>query len=185
MKFERKYKKSFTEQWRMRFETRHPDEDFYDGVIINIKPDFIVLREEEDFEFNGIIVLPKRFVKNVRDNKFDKCINEIIRFNGTINKLKPPKWLDACETIQQVFSTAKRRKIWLAAEILFNDDRKSALYLGPITNVRNDGFSIKCYDAEGKWEKEYQLDFEEVLRLEFDSKYCNHFNAFMKFKDGA
>jgi hypothetical protein len=182
MSFERKFKKSLSEQWCMRFETLHPDDDNYDGVITHIKTDFIVLREEIDFEFDGIIILPKRFIKSVRDGKYDKCCNEVIRFNKTINKLHTPKWLDKCETIQQVLSVVKKRDIWLGVETVFSEGTDSAFYIGPITNITDEGFSIKCYDSAGKWEKEYQLDFDEVFRIEFDSKYCNYFNAFMKSK---
>ncbi len=183
MSFERKYKKSLDEQWCMRFETAHPDNDNYDGVITQIKSDYVVLREEYSFEFDGVIILPKRVIKKIRDGKYDKCCNEIIRCNGAIKKLHTPKWLDNCETIHQVVNELKRRKIWIAVEILFDKETNSALYLGPIINIIDSHFSIKCYDAAGKWEKEYQIDYDEIFRIEFDSKYCNHFNAFMKSKD--
>ena len=73
----------------------------------------------------------------------------------------------------------------LELEIVFDEGTNSAFYLGPITNVNTKHFSIMCYDAAGKWEKEYQLDYNEVFKIEFDSKYCNHFNSFMKYKDNA
>jgi hypothetical protein len=182
MSLEPKYKKSLTQQWSMRFETLHPDSDNYDGVIMNIKPDFIILCEQTYFDFDGINILFKQFIKRVRDGKYDKCCNEILRYNGAIKKLRVPKWLTDCETIQQIFNVAKRRDIWLGIEIVFNEGTNSAFYIGPITDVCDDYFSIKCYDAAGKWEKEYQLDYTEVFRIEFDSKYCNSFNAFMKSK---
>ncbi|MBK7994094.1 MAG: hypothetical protein IPK14_11925 [Blastocatellia bacterium] len=41
-------------------------------------------------------------------------------------------------------------------------------------------FFLKCYDASGKWEKVYKINYDEVFRIEFDSKYCNRFNHYMK-----
>ena len=76
-----------------------------------------------------------------------------------------------------------RLNIWPGVEILFNE--KAAFYTGPITRITDDSFSIKCYDAAGKWEKVYELSYEEVFRLEFDSRYCNHFNAYMRSKNGT
>jgi len=164
------------------FDYLHPDNDNYDGVITHNKLDFIVLREQKDFEFDGIVMLYKQFVKSIRDGKYERCANEILRYNGVIKKLRVPKWVSDCETMQQVFNMAKRRGIWLGVEIIFNEGNESAFYIGPITDADEKHFSIKCYDAAGKWEKEYQLDYAEVFRIEFDSKYCNNFNAFMKSK---
>ena len=85
-----KYKKSLDQKWCLRLRTRHPDGDNFDGVITQIKSRFIVLCEEENFEFDGIIVLPKRFIKGVRDGKYEVCSNEILRENGSIRKCGSP-----------------------------------------------------------------------------------------------
>lgn len=182
MNFERKYKKSLSEKWCMRLETLHSESDNYDGVIMKIQPEFIVLREEESFEFDGIVILPKKLIKNVRDGKYDKCCNEILRHNGAIKKLHIPKWLEKCVTLPQVLKQIKKRDIWGAIEILVEERTETDFYLGKLTDIDNEQFTIKSYDAAGKWEKEYQLDFDEIFRIEFDSKYCNYFNAFMKSK---
>jgi len=180
-----KYKKSLNEQWRMRFKTKHPDGDNFDGVITHIKPNFIVLREEEAFEFDGIIILSKKFIVGFRDGKYEQCANQILRENGAIKKLRVPRWLDSCETIPQALATMMRRDIWPGVEVIFNEGHDSAFYLGPITRIDDEQFSIKSYDAAGKWEKNYKLDYDEIFRIEFDSKYCNHFNAHMKSKGSA
>jgi hypothetical protein len=182
MSFENKFKKSLTKQWSMRFETTHPENDNYDGVIIHIKEDFVILAQQNDFEFDGIIILPKKFIKNIRDGKYDKCCNQIMRFNGEIQKLTTPDWLDSCDTIYQILETMKAQDIWGAVEIIFGQEAESAFYIGPITEVNNEQFSLKCYDATGKWEKEYHLSFNEIFKIEINSKYCNNFNAFMRAK---
>ncbi|MGH9941080.1 MAG: hypothetical protein ACRD9R_01830 [Pyrinomonadaceae bacterium] len=175
-----KFKKSLDEKWCMRFKCRHPDEDNFDGVITHIKSSFIVLREEDAFEFDGFVILPKKVIKGIRDGRYERCGNQIIRFNGVLRKLRAPHWLDSCETIPQVFASMMRRDIWPAVEIVFNEERESALYLGPITNLNDEQFSLKCYDAAGKWEKTYKLSYDEIFKIEFDSSYCKHFNAYMK-----
>jgi len=174
-----KYEKSLAEKWCMRFKTAHPDGDNYDGIITHIKRDFIVLREEDDFEVDGLIGLPKRFVKGVRDGKYDRCVNEILRENTELKKLRPARWLNSCETFPRVFAGLKRRDIWPGVETV-DGEKKAAFYLGPITEVTDDGFSIAGYDAAGKWEGIYDLSYSEVFRVEFDSRYCKHFNAYMR-----
>ena len=66
----------------MRFKTRHPDGDNYDGVVIHIAPNFIVVREVVDFEFDGVQVLPKKVIRGFRDGKFEECGNAIMRQNS-------------------------------------------------------------------------------------------------------
>ena len=72
----------------------------------------------------------------------------------------------------------KRYRIWPAIETIYNSE--GAFYIGPITSISNDTFGLYCYDAEGKWEKEYELGFADVIRLEWSSKYCTHFNKYMR-----
>lgn len=163
----------------MRFKTTHPDGDSYDGVVTHVKHKFVMLREERDFEFDGHVVLPKRFIKGVRDGKVERCSNEILRDNAQLKKLRPARWLDSCATLPQVFAALKSRDIWPGVEIVYGK-KKSAFYLGPITESTDEGFSITCYDAAGRWEGGYELSYREVFRVEFDSRYCKHFNAYMR-----
>jgi hypothetical protein len=182
MNLEKKFKKSLDEKWYLRFKTTHPEKDAYDGIVTHIKKDFIAIREEADFEFDGIEIFPKSSIKEIRDGKYDKCGNEIIRFNGTIKKLRPPRWLDPCETLPAVIAYMKEKDIWPGIEILFNKEKDSAFYIGPITKYGKKNFTIRCYDAAGKWEKQYELEYAEIFRIVIDNKYCKNFNAFMRAK---
>jgi len=185
MSLAKKYKKSFDGHWCLRFKTRHPDNDAYDGVVTHITRDFIILREEVDFEFDGIIILPKKSIKGYRDSKYETCCNEILRENGAMKKCHSPRWLDSCETLSQVFAQMKSRDIWPGVETLFNEGKENAFYIGPITRTEDHYFYILCYDAAGKWEKEYQLTYEEVFRIELNSRYCDNFNAYMRRRDST
>lgn len=185
MSLTEKYRKSLDKKWCLRFKTRHPDGDNYDGVVTQIKRNFIVLREEEAFEFDGIIILPKRFIKAYRDGKYEQCYNEILRENGAIRKCYSPRWLNACETLPEVISAIKRRDVWPGVETTFAGNSKTAFYLGPITRVADGCFYLRGYDAAGKWEQEPELTYDEIFRLEFNSKYCNQFNAYMRRRNDS
>lgn len=183
----RKCEKSLARNWSIRVKTKDQIGDNYDGVILNIKENFIALREERDFEFDGIIILVKKFIKSCRDGKIEKCCNEILKINGAIQKIDKPEWLNDCENIKQVLEKMMERDIWPGVETLFKLNKKvqTAFYLGPITNCDKMSFFLKCYDVAGKWEKVYEINYDEVFRIEFDSKYCNRFNHYMKNRNGA
>lgn len=105
-----KYKKSLEKHWALRFKTIHPDSDNYDGVVTHIKSDFIVLREKQDFEFDGVIILPRRVIKGYRDNRYESCSNQILQQNGAIKKARVPRWFDKCESIPVVLAESRSRR---------------------------------------------------------------------------
>lgn len=177
-----KYEKSRAERSCMRFQTRHPDGDAYQGVITHIQKGFVVLREQVDFEWDGVVVLPKRFIKGVRDSKSDHCTNEILRQNGMMERLHPAEWLDACETIPQLIAALMRHDTWPIVEAFREGDDDPLFYIGRIMEVTEDDFVLKHYTAYGQWDKDYRLAYRNTLRIEFDSTYCNHFNTYMRSK---
>lgn len=179
MGLRKKYKKSLEEKWCMRFKTRHPDGDAYDGVVLHLTREFVVLGEIGNFEFSGIQIFPLSAIKGYRDNKFDDCYNRILSTNGQLKRVRAPAWISSCQTLAQVVSAMAKRDIWPAVELVFAKKR-SALYIGPIVAVEKGGFYINCYDAAGKWEKVYWMKFNEVFRLEFGSAYTEHFNTYMR-----
>jgi len=182
MKLAEVYKKSLKRKWLIRLKTKHPDGDCYDGIILKETESFIIIAAELDFEFDGILILAKKYIKGYRDAKFEKCGNEIIRFNGQLKKIKLPSWLNQCNKMEDVFREIKRHDIWPLVEILFNKNKESAFYMGSITGGNIKEFGIRSYDATGKWEKEYILNYDEVLRIGFHDKYSTNFNNFMKRK---
>lgn len=176
------FHKSLDDRWFMRFRTRHPEGDDYDAVILHVAQQFVIMREVDDFEFDGIIVLPKKFIRGVRDGKFERCANEILRQNGELKRLKVPSWIAGCATIKDLLTTLMKRSTWPAIEMLF-DDGSTALYLGPVESVSVEGFKTQCYDAAGEWENGYWFRWDELFRIEFDSRYCKHFNRYMRAKN--
>lgn len=180
MKVSEKYNQSLEKKWFIRFKTIHPDGDNCDGIVLAIKRSFLVMKESSDFELDGTIILPKRVVRGYRDSGFERCYNNIIRSNAQINNIAIPDWLHKCSSVREVVFQLKNNDIWPGVEMLFDEGKRSAFYLGPIFEIRVHSFSINCYDATGKWEAVYDLDYDKVFRIEFDSKYCNHFNNYMK-----
>lgn len=180
MKITGVYKKSFSKKWLVRFKTYHPSGDYYDGIVLKETKSFIVLASEQDFEFDGIYILAKKYIRGYRDGKFEKCTNKIIRFNGQIKKIKLPTWLNQCNKIGDVFSGLKRRNIWPFVEILFNKNNESAFYIGPIIGGNDKGFGIHGYNSIGEWKNEYVLNYEEILRIGFNDRYSKNFNRFIK-----
>lgn len=171
-------RKSQLEKWAIRVRTRHPDKDNYDGVVLTFSRSLVVLQEEENFEFAGVMVLPRTSIKSLRDNKYDKCANEILRQNGQMRRLTRAAWVRELQTVRQTILEVKKRGIWPAIETVRQGE--SALYIGPILHATQRSLTLRCYDAAGKWEDEYTIAYREIFRIEIWSAYTKHFNAYMK-----
>ncbi len=171
--------KSLNDKYCIRLATNHPDKEAYDGIVIHKTRSLVVICEIHDFEVDGIIAFPRIRIEKVMDSDLEECENKIIRMNDEIRNIKKPKWLGKMNSIGELIQYLCKKKIWPAIEIIHKDN-ESALYVGPITKAGRTKFSIYCYDAAGDWEQEYTLNNSDVFRVEFNSKYTNHFNSYMK-----
>ncbi len=182
MKLSDIYCKSLKKKWVIRLKTRHPDGDHYDGVVLKETQTFVVLAQMDELEFDGVTILAKRFIKGFRDNRFESCYNKIIRFNGAINKLKIPGWVDRCESLKEVIKECQKRQVWPGIEALSANGKDSAFYVGPVVEMHDESFKIFCYDADATWEKDYSISYKQIFKVCFHDRYTTHFNKFMKAK---
>lgn len=157
---------------------QNESEENYEGIVIGATNQIVVLACAKDFEFDGYQLLLRSRVKGYRNSNFEKCYTRILSYNKQLDKIRPPKWVYNIDDIDSAIKGLKRYGIWPAIETIYNS--KSAFYIGPITSISEDKFTLHCYDAAGKWENEYKLAFNEVIRIEWQSKYCMHFNNYMK-----
>jgi hypothetical protein len=161
-----------------RLHYQNESEEDYDGIVIHSTNKIVVLACEKDFEFDGYQVLLRDRIKGYRNSKLEKCCGQILSQNKQLEKIRSPRWVYNIDGVDSVIKGIKRYGIWPAIETIYNSE--SAFYIGPITSISEDQFTLYCYDAAGKWEKEYRIGFDEVIKIEWASKYCTHFNNYMK-----
>ena len=61
-----------------------------------------------------------------------------------------------------------------------DDKIETLFFLGKITRIEIFVFWILHYDANGKWDKEYPIEYSEIFKIEFNDLYARYFNAYMK-----
>ncbi len=169
---------SMNNKWVIRINTKHPDGDAYDGIVLDYNRKYVVLRVIDDFEPDGIIFIFKKNIKSIRNGKLEKSFNAVISFCKTLKSLKETGWFHGMKTLEEIMSYLKSQSTWPSIEVVH--DNGSSLYIGEITEVSKSSFSINCYDAEGRWEKIYQLKYDTVFKIEIDGKYVRHFNDYMR-----
>ena len=175
-----KLKKLAKQNRTVRLLTRHIDGDKYDGVILSCKSNLVIIQNENDFEFDGIDVFPLKHIKGLRLGSLERQWDRIISQNKQIKKINRFHWVAKIDTLQEMIQECQRRKIWPIVET--QSHGSAALHIGPITQSDNKCFHMFCYDATGKWEKNYQLFYKEIVRIEMFDKYSKHFNRYMMKK---
>ncbi len=81
------------------------------------------------------------------------------------------------KSVEQVLNLMMKKHVWPIIETV--QKNRSSLYIGPLTKVDGKEFKIYCYDAKGKWEGNYKLQYQNIFKIEINSKYGRHFNEYM------
>ena len=173
-------RKSLQEKSCIRLELQKPSEDSYLGIVLAVQRKHIVIQSVSSLEFDGYLILPKQFVQNFRQSEFESCQDAILKANGQIKNLAEDHWLTECSRLSQVILKLSERDVWPGIEAIFNKGRDTAYYQGPIVETHQKHFEIACYDAAGKWEQTYELAYSDIMSIEIESHYCQHFNRYMK-----
>ena len=164
----------------VRLITNHPEGDQYDGYVLKCNREMVILQDENDFMFDGIIAFPLRSVKRIRIGALEKVRNEIVKKFGLRRKIKKSIWLLKTNSLRQIIDECRRRNVWPIIES--RKKKTTALFIGPITSVGQNDFEIYVYDALGKWEGGYNLPYKDVFRIELFDAYSTNFNRYMRQK---
>jgi|GEM_PF-1861872 len=179
-----KYRKSLELKWALRLKTAIPEWGNFDGVVTHNNKSMVVFREFPEFAADGVLILPKKHICGYRDSGFERCANAILRDGGALDDLCAIPWLDQIESLPQLFQEFVTRDVWPGVEVVFDDGDQSAYYIGPVLSADDRGFALCCYDSNGKWEKVYRLEYQEVARVTLGDNYTTEFNRYMR-KHGA
>jgi hypothetical protein len=174
--------KSKNKQHTIRLNTSHPDGDAYDGVVLGISRSIIVFQDTSDFTIEGVSILPRKWLTKIRDSKFEKCYDKVLRLHGEMENLNKKEWVNELTSIKSAIKKIYTKGIWPSIEV-FDGKRKTAMFLGPITEIKSKKFTVYAYDAIGKWEQEYDINYSEVFCIQLFNQYTERFNKFMKEKN--
>lgn len=170
-------------RWAIQVRTGHPDGTAFLAIVLENGRDFIIVQNISSFEYDGILVIPKKWITGIRNGKDERCSNEVLRQALAPEDISPDATYFGLSDLKEIVTRLRVQSIWPAIEALHRHE--SSLYIGRITNVANDSFEMLSYNAAGEWEKEYAIGYDEVFKIEIDSKYVRHFNEYMELKQGT
>jgi hypothetical protein len=163
----------------VQLETKHPDGTVFSGVLLAENENFIVFREFASFEPDGLIVVPRRWIRAVRDSEQENCTNAIIRHNGAIDRVKSEiAWLGDANTLREVLSHLLKEDIWPAIEIVLRGE--GYVYLGKLIALSAGSFDMRCYSSDCEWLESQKFSLRFLFKIEIGSRYTKNFSSYMR-----
>jgi len=159
--------------------TKHPDGDTYDGIVLGVDRSIVVFQDTSEFSIEGVSILPRKWITEIRDGEFEDCYDKILRQNNEIKNLNRKKWVNELSSVKEAIEVIHKKSIWPSIEV-YDGNKETAMFLGPITDVRASKLSVHAYDAAGNWEEEYDIKYTEVFCIQLFNQYTERFNKYME-----
>ena len=160
---------------------KHPDGTTLNGIILADKGPFYIIREFASFEPDGILIVPRKWLRGIRNSEHEICANAIIRNSKSINgAIDISVWLEKSTTVEEVLSGLSLNDLWPAIEVVHG--KESRMYLGRIVAISGKSFIMLCFDSDGVWIGEQKFKIADIFKIEFDSRYTINFSKYMRTK---
>ena len=159
--------------------TDHPEGEEYNGIVLGVSDSLLVFQDTSEFELEGISVLPIEHIVEVRNSWRERVYDKVLLHHNKLTDLNQDTWIHKLSNLRDVLIAVKEKDIWPAIEILDGDD-DTLLYMGKITEVGAEDFTIYSYDSLGNWERETTIEYEDIFCIQIFNKYTERFNSYVK-----
>lgn len=183
-KINKKIQKHFNDKLYARI-TRGIKNDFEEilrGYIIKYSDDFILVKEEDDFQFRGFQIIPTYTIKGIRYNKNDK-------YYDFINKSEyEESWFNLDETSDTdlsswntIFKELKNKNLHIISECeRLGDD---LFCIGSIIKSTKKSVHIEYFDAQGYIdESPVKHKYKRITKVTFGDNYTKVFSKYKRRK---
>lgn len=149
------------------------------GVIIGLSDNFLQIAENEEFRFNGEVIIKRNQFDAIRCNQFEKTIKKILRTERILTKVKPKRENLKLENWVSIFEGLMDRDIHVIIEC--ENLKKSTFTIGPITKITDKSVEILNYDATGKYNKKAsKIKYKNITLLKFNDEYSTMFRKYVR-----
>lgn len=148
------------------------------GFIVDFSKDFIVLQETDDFALNGFCILPKKQIKKIRYNNFDRYYDKIMAWENEKSQIGLKTEVDL-SSWKSIFKTFQNKKMTVIVEC--EDPDIETFTIGSVTDVTDKSVSIRYFDAAGFLdEKPTKVRFKRITSVSFDTRYADIFAKYTR-----
>ena len=149
------------------------------GFILDNSDKFILLQEVDDFLVVGYMIVPKKSIKEIRFNDFDKAYDEMFKAEKEFENISLKHKID----LTNWQTILKSIKLTGLNQII--DCEKDDLFLiGVLGNIQSDTAYIRYINASGILDNiETIVVYKQITRVEFDDRYTKTFSKHLKYSN--
>lgn len=149
------------------------------GIILEFSDDFLQLAENDEFKFNGEIIIRMDHFDSIRCNKFDKTYKRILKKENQLSKRNPKRTKIDLSNWKTIFTDLKEADIHVIIEC--EDLKKPTFEIGPIEKINNKSVQLRNYDATGRLDKKpTRIKFKNITFVKFNEEYSTTFRKYLK-----
>ena len=150
------------------------------GYILDYSRDFLLFREEEDFLFTGLNIIPIKYVKSIRYNANDKYLDFINKSEYDIKEFQLNNSIEIDLTSwESIFDSLKSAKKVVISEC--EKLKHDYFAIGDITKFNKNSVFINHFDAQGNRDKDLvKHKYNWITKITFDDNYSRVFSKYIK-----
>ncbi len=153
------------------------------GVIQNMSDTFMQLAEQDEFKFNGEVIIRLDHFDSIRCNEYDITIKSILEGEKHLTKSKPKATKVDLSSWATIFTGMMEADIHVIIEC--EDLKKPTFAIGPIQKVGNKSLKIHNYNPEGIYDdKPIQIKYKDITIVRFKDQYSSTFRKYLKEAKG-
>lgn len=128
---------------------------------------------DANFTVDGYVIIPLAKIKKAWCSKEGKY-NEIMKKERVFDRIDPPR-ID-------MTSLASVCACFMEARECISIDLDGGFEVGRVKEVRKNSILFKPFDAQGKWQKERKIRFDEIRDITFRDMYTRVFSKYVPDK---
>ena len=152
------------------------DEENYRGYLIKVSNDYICMMVIKDWHTDGYVILPMKFVSDIKYSKYEKKNNEILIKEGVISEIPKLSWL-SLKSSKSIFISLEKKINTIIVESRL--PKVDEFVVGKIKKVKNKHVYLKGFDGTGKWlDGIFKIPYSEITSVTFGDEYSTVFEKY-------
>lgn len=149
------------------------------GIILKRSASFLHLKENDDFNLEGEVIIKMDHFDSIRYNDYDRTSEKILIKENQLNKSKLKRTKIDLNSWKSIFSNLMEKDIHVIVECENLED--PTFTIGPIEKINNKSVEIRYYDPNGKLDKKLtKLKYKHITLIKFNDNYSKTFRKYLK-----
>lgn len=154
------------------------DSNKIQGFVLDESDKLLLLRYVYDFNLDGILVLSKEEITELKSTDTDKFQTDMLREEGVLDKVETDIKYDLMNWKAFIESAVKRHEFFI-----FEEEKAdpAEFTIGKIMGISEDSFEMKYFTGVARWLDEIEtLYYSGLTSCQIGTSYLNHYERYFK-----